>query len=362
MTASRALGLGLALVGALALIGSLPREARPAPAAHPPAAPRRRSLLSRLRGVRRPARGAWSVLTPTSGAAEPRHECTLAELGGKLYLIGGRGRHHVDVWDPSSSSWRRGRTRHAELHHAQPIAYRDTIWLWGGMVGPYPDEKPVAHVLLYEPRSDTVRNGPRLPRGRARGSGGAALADGRMLFAGGIVDGHNGGAVPWLDAYEPERGAWARLPDAPHARDHFAAVALGRALYLAGGRTTSLRTGQLLDLTVAPVDVFDFESQRWSTLREPLPTLRAGVAAVALGGELVVIGGESAAQRAAHDEVEAYDPRARAWRALPRLAEGAHGTGAVALGGRIYLAGGAATRGGDAGPPRESALVQVYQP
>jgi hypothetical protein len=61
---------------------------------------------------------------------------------------------------------------------------------------------------------------------------------------------------------------------------------------------------------------------------------------------VVVIGGESGRQVAAHSEVEAYDPKTGAWTALPALPVGRHGMQAVMVGDRVHVLAGSGNRGG----------------
>lgn len=67
---------------------------------------------------------------------------------------------------------------------------------------------------------------------------------------------------------------------------------------------------------------------------------------MAFGSKVLVIGGESGSQVAAHSEVEAFDTKSGKWEALPSLKQGRHGTGAVIINGKIYIAAGSGNRGG----------------
>lgn len=139
------------------------------------------------------------------------------------------------------------------------------------------------------------------------------------------------------------------LPDIPRHRDHFHAAVIDDILYLAGGRRSSFATGQVFDLTIPEVDVFDFKSGEWDNLppAADLPTERAGTATVATDSHLIVIGGESTAMEDAHAEVEAYNPATSEWTVLPQLITGRHGTQAILHEGRIYTAAGSRVRGAD---------------
>jgi hypothetical protein len=69
-------------------------------------------------------------------------------------------------------------------------------------------------------------------------------------------------------------------------------------------------------------------------------------AALTVGWDLIVFGGESMAQTSAHQEVQALDTRTGQWRSLPSLLQGRHGTGVVLSDGAFYTCAGAGERGG----------------
>lgn len=304
------------------------------------------------------AAGRWEILE-AEGTPVKRHECALAEAGGRLFLIGGRGIKPVDIFDPATRRWTQGATPPEEIHHFQAVSHGGLVYVVGALTGRFPAEPAVSHVLVYDPARDQWRRGPEVPEGRRRGAAGAVFHRGKIYVLGGLTEGHDGGFVPWLDAFDPATGRWEALPDAPRARDHFHAAVVGGKLYAAGGRTTSARTKQTMNLTIAEVDVFDFQTGRWSTLPGPegaLPTRRAGTGAVAWGEWVLVLGGESGAQQAAHAEVEALHTPTGRWHKVASLARGRHGIQAVLLGDRVYTAAGSGDRGG--GPELDS--IEVF--
>lgn len=217
----------------------------------------------------------------------------------------------------------------------------------GAMTGPYPNEKPLDKVVAYYPETDEFRLTHTIPEDRRRGGAGAALYNGKIYVVGGITNGHNDGYVSWLDEYDPETGDWKILPDAPHARDHFQAVVAEDKLYALAGRTTSKATRQVFDLTVAAVDVFDFETGEWLPADQTtvLPTPRAGNMAFAWHGEVIVGGGETI-RRVAHNEVEAFNVTTGSWRRWASLHRGRHGSGFAVVGDYVYTASGCGNRGG----------------
>jgi len=289
--------------------------------------------------------GAWEIL-PVQGEPVAREEAGFVEAGGKFFLIGGRHENPVDIFDPKTHSWTKGAVPPLEIHHFQPVAFEGRIYVLQAMTGPYPREKPVPYVLIYDPAKDQWTKGPEIPAQRLRGASGVVVHNGKIYLVAGILDGHWSGAVPWFDEFDPRSGQWRVLPDAPHARDHFLAAMIGGKLYAPGGRTSSGATQQVFDLTVSAVDVFDFRGGKWSALPQDLPTQRAGGMTAVVGTRLVVLGGESMAHLPAHAEVESYDTRTGRWETLPPLVQGRHGTGALVYQGRVYTASGAGNRGG----------------
>jgi N-acetylneuraminic acid mutarotase len=228
------------------------------------------------------------------------------------------------------------------------------------MNGKFPHEKPLDSIYIYNTETDQWKTGPPMPAGRLRGSGGAVLYKNKIYLVCGIKDGHWDGFATWMDEFDPETGAWTVLPDAPHARDHFNAAVIGHKLYLAGGRRTSFKTREIATLTVPEIDVFDFKSKTWQTLPASanLPTLRAGCTAVKYKDDLVIIGGESAAQKESHHQAEAFDTKTGTWKKLPPMVTGRHDTGALTYKGAIYIAAGSANSGG--GPDQNT--IEVLKP
>jgi N-acetylneuraminic acid mutarotase len=301
----------------------------------------------------------WQIIT-TQGEPVKREDCGFVEANKQFYLIGGRGIKSVDVFDPKTNSWIHKNNTPFEMHHFQAVTYKNQVYIIGGMAGGYPHEKPLENIYIYNFQKDEWQKGPAMPPGRLRGSGGTVVYNNKIYLIGGIRDGHFDGTVSWMDEFNPETGSWKTLPDAPRGRDHFHAVVIDKQLYLAGGRRTSAKTNEVIQLTIPEVDVFDFKTQTWKTLpaSQDLPALRAGCTAVAWKQKLVVIGGESITQKESHHEAEAFDPKTGSWTKLANLVTGRHDTGALSYKNKIYIAAGAANRGG--GP--DQSTIEVLTP
>ncbi|WP_114783520.1 Kelch repeat-containing protein [Botryobacter ruber] len=292
-------------------------------------------------------KSTWETLT-CEGAPSARHENSFVEVGGKLYLLGGRGIKPVDIFDPERKSWSKGQEPPVEVHHFQAVAYAGKIYIVGAMTGAYPREKPLERILIYNPGADAWEWGATIPADRRRGSAGVVVAGDKAIVVSGIIDGHWEGHVPWVDSYDFKTGEWSKLPDAPRPRDHFHAAIKNGIIYCAGGRNSSTKTGETFTLTIPEVDVYDTRKKRWSTLpaANNIPTQRAGASSIFLKNDLLLIGGESAAQTTAHNEVEAYNIKEKTWRKLPPLNTGRHGTQAIYYKNAVFLAAGCGNRGG----------------
>lgn len=289
--------------------------------------------------------GMWTAVNSSNGSKpQARHEASYVNVGSKFYLIGGRGKLTVDVFDPAAKTWISGTNKPPfQIHHFQGVELNGLIYILGAFTGSYPGETPVANVYIYNPASDTWTEGPLIPEGRRRGSAGAVVYNNKIYLVGGIQNGHTSGWVSWLDEFDPSTGSWTPLNDAPRNRDHFQAVVIGDKLYAAGGRNSGLTS--VFDDTMGEVDVYSFSTGQWSTMTNSLPTERAGVTAVGVDNELLIIGGESGAGPNAHAETEALNVTTGEWRTLDDLIQGRHGTQALVYNGAVYIAAGSGARG-----------------
>ena len=291
--------------------------------------------------------GQWTDL-PTTNTCTARGESALAEVKGKIYLLGSRGIRPVDVLDLTTKTWTVLAKPPIELHHFQAITYKNEIWVLGGLTGNYPHELPVDHIYIFNPKENIWRKGPALPSNRLRGSAGVTLYKNKIYLVCGIQDGHWDGHVAWLDVFDPKKNKWTTLADAPHARDHISVQVVKDKLYVTAGRRTTAKTNNVINIKEPATDVYDFKSNTWTTLPDSgnIPTLRAGSSAVTYQDQLIVIGGESDSQVPAHSEVESLNVINHTWTKLPNLKQGRHGTGAIILKNKIYIIGGAGNRGG----------------
>ena len=292
----------------------------------------------------------WQTLA-CSGSPHARHENGFAELDGKFYLFGGRRIQPVDVFDPAKNTWSHKSPPPMEIHHFQPVIIDDSLWLLGTMTGVFPRETPLETVYIYHPSTDTWSEGPAIPEGRRRGGAGCVLhSDGWIYLVGGIIDGHHSGTQAWFDRVHPQTGEWEILPDAPCKRDHAPAAIIGNKLYFFGGRETGRHNGgdynALFFATIPQVDVYDFETGEWSTLKDDIPVQTAAGGAGVIDGKIYYVGGE-AGRPEAFTELQIYDPQTDTWEQGPELNRARHGTNALVYQNCLWIAAGSGARGGE---------------
>jgi len=285
---------------------------------------------------------AWNRVIPTDGtSAFPRHEAGALVYQGNMYLLGGRATNNLQQFDPAANSWTDLGPLPTEMHHFQPVEFNGGIYVIGSFRCCYPDEVTNPEIFRYDIASSQWSMVGTMPAGRLRGSMGAVVYNNKIYLIGGNTQGHNGGAVPWFDEYDPVSGAWIALADAPHARDHFMAAIIGDELVATSGRQSLRSAGN----TVSATDIYDFGSGTWSTEAE-IPTPRGGAMAVPFNSSIVVLGGESLVQDGAHTNAEVFDLPTRSWGTIQDMLTPRHSGGAAVIGDDLHVVSGNITRGG----------------
>lgn len=278
-----------------------------------------------------------------------RHECSFVQAGDRFVMFGGReSAQQLDMYDYINNTWSQGAQAPLEFNHFQARTYEGLIWVIGAFKNnTYPNEVPAEHIYMYNPAAQEWIKGVEIPEQRRRGGAALVMRKDKFYIIGGNTSGHNGGYVAWFDEYNPATGEWKVLADAPHARDHFHGVTMDDNLYAMGGRLSGGEGGVFAPL-VAQVDVYDFNSQTWSTLDAALnlPTPRAGASIANFDNEIYVMGGEGAEAGPAFNVVEIFDPQSKLWRNGTSMNHHRHGTQAIVSGDGIYIAGGSPNRGG----------------
>ena len=285
-----------------------------------------------------PARGdGWRT---AAALPVPRQEVAVAELGGRVYVIGGFTVNAgvsdlVEVYDPGLDAWGVAAPLPTPVHHAAAVSVGGLLYVVGGWTDLF-FTVLLDSVYAYEPGRDLWV--PREPMPTARGSVAVAAWDGRIYAMGGSPAARERDFA----VYDPAMDAWTPLPDLITPRNHLAAGVIGGLIYAVGGRIGSIAPS----LNTGALEVFDPSMGQWTAL-PPMPTARSGIAAAVLDGQLVVFGGEGNDERpdGMFEEVEAYDPVSGLWTPRAPMPTPRHGIGAAVLGDEIFIPGGGPVEG-----------------
>jgi uncharacterized protein (TIGR03437 family) len=285
---------------------------------------------------------------------EPNSEFAVAELGGKIYVLGGypanrQTKDTVQVYDPVTDQWELAPPMPVPLNHNMAAAAGGKLYMIGGQftdagAGNFSDR-----VFEYDPAARQWRERARMPT--ARGAGVAVVVDGKIYVAGGRPPRGADFAV-----YDPQADSWRTLPDLPTQRNHLAGAAAGGKVYILGGRFEGGATSPQSDA----VEVYDPVANRW-TSAAPLPRPRGGVNGLEALGCIHLFGGEgnTGGPNGLYPDHDVYNPVANSWTRLGPMPIPVHGvTGAAFVGGLIYLPGGGTSQGGNSG----SLNHQVFRP
>lgn len=271
--------------------------------------------------------GSWSTGTPLPA---PRSEIAAAVLDGRLYVAGGFGVPRGVIlgdflaYDPATERWTELARLPEPRHHAALTSLGGRLYLTGGGVDGF---APRANTWAYDPATDHWTALAPMPEPR-RAHATLALND-RLYVVGGVIANRTLQAPTW--AYDPATSEWRDgLAPIPTYSEHLAAAAVDGAIVAIGGRGTQ---------NVDAVERYDPATDTWAALA-PLPTARSGLTASLLDGGIHVIGGESADPPKVFRDHEVFDVASGAWSVAPPLDRGRHGLGSGVIDGRLYVVGG----------------------
>ncbi|MDQ3365357.1 MAG: kelch repeat-containing protein, partial [Myxococcota bacterium] len=265
----------------------------------------------------------------------PTQETAVVAVASKLYVLGG---FHTDlgvvsavqIFDPAACTWSMGPALPKPLHHINVASVGGAIYVLGALETL--SFTATGEVWAWNPASETTWSArTAMPAGTQRGSSVVATIGDQIYVAGGLRN----GAVADVSRFDPATNEWTALPALPAARDHACGGALDGRLVVAGGRQANITSTSPTLFAYAP-------GGAWSELA-PMPTARGGTACGVLGDQLVVVGGEGNpdAPSGVFPQVEAYSATTTAWTTLAPMPTPRHGMGAAAIGGKLYVPGGA---------------------
>ena len=274
-----------------------------------------------------------------SNLLEANSEMCVAELDGKIYVMGGYPASRVtvrtvQVYDSAQNRWSLTTPLPIPLNHSMAASVNGRVYIIGGQT----DAASAYTNTVFEYNPATSNWTARAPMPTARSAGAAAVIDNLIYVAGGRPPRGNDFA-----AYDPLDNQWTTLPNLPTARNHLAVGAIDGKIYVAGGRFGAGFTSEMTDI----LEVYDPATHTWTT-NAPMPTVRGGVNSMAVNNRFFVFGGEG--PDGVFPDMEMFVASLNRWYRLEPLPTPVHGvTGSAYLNGWIYLPGGGDSVGGSSG-------------
>jgi N-acetylneuraminic acid mutarotase len=320
------------------------------------------------------AQGKWATLAPFP---EPAEEVYGIGANGKFYVFGGIGpgwtpKSMVYEYDPAGDQWTRKKSMPVGLHHIALAEIGGKIYVLGGFSKP--EKGPTAWVPMdtafeYDPRADSWK--PLAPLPKKRGAAAAAVVGGKIYLIGGAGT-HPGSKETSLhparphrslgdnDVYDPATNTWTVRNPMPTARNHAAIGAVNDKIYVIGGRIGAAFITRASNTDI--VEVYDPATDQWGDLKAPMPTPRSATAWGTYNNRIYVAGGEvrNETHSATFRKFEMYDPATNTWTTLPPMVFPRHGTAGDIVNGRFHVVSGDVQSGGAPGAHIESDVHEVF--
>ncbi len=176
-----------------------------------------------------------------------------------------------------------------------------------------------------------------------------AEANGKLYVLGGYPPSRQ--TARTVQIYDVASDRWQLGPELPQPNNHGMAAAVNGKIYLLGGQTTDDQNGATAVNTVYELDP---AKGAWVE-KAPMPTARSGGVAVALNGKIYVAGGRVPRG----NDFAAYDVATDKWEVLPNLPSQRNHIAGAAINGRIHIVGG---RLGNGLSPLKSDAHEVFDP
>jgi len=243
-----------------------------------------------------PVADTWRFAAPLN-RGRSWHGATLLP-DGRVLVVGGESTlHHqllgggAEIYDPTADRWTLTQPNHrqARWQPAVSLLPDGRVLVTGGSHS----EGLMAPAEIYDPRTDrwSYAGDLQIPR---YGHSATPLADGRILFAGGVDDAFFVSSVGRSELYVASEGRFVLVPRASLPRaDHSATLLPDGSVVISGGWTDSAgRAGWRHFATTATTEIFDPASDTWRPGADLQVPRFAHTTTLLQGGALLIVGGK----------------------------------------------------------------------
>lgn len=267
--------------------------------------------------------GTWET---KESMITPRTEFGLAEVNGKIYVVGGKtgGKYYslVEEYDPLTNTWSQKADMPTARTHFAIIEVNDKIYAIGGLGA---NQVFLNTVEEYNPSTDTWITKASMPTPRDYFT--IAQAHGKIYVVGGRKSDLSRTNI--VEEYDPVTDTWTTKANIPIKLSNAAAEQVNGKIYVIGG----LANGYLKN-----VQVYDPLTDTW-TAKSNMPIGRCSLDLAKVNGKIYAIGGNSK-EEAYLNKVEEYDTVTDTWTTKANMPTGRKGLGAIGINNKVYAIGG----------------------
>jgi Kelch motif len=254
--------------------------------------------------------------TPTSlNIPNPHFDGSVASVGNKVLFAGGASNNFqdvsdiVDIYDATTGLWTMANLSQPR-HALTSVTLGTKVFFAGGNSG----GSDSSRVDIYDSQTN---NWSTAELSEPRGYVSPVAVGGKVLFAGGW---DANVARSTVDIYDTQSNSWTSTTLSEPTSGQYQATSVGNLALIANNDS---------------VDIYNSQTNSWST-PHPLSHPRSTVAAITLGTQVIIAGGQDAF--GGTDAVDIYDSQSDQWHTA-NLSEGRF-TSPVVFDGKAYFMGG----------------------
>ena len=165
----------------------------------------------------------WELMSPMQ---EAREASASAQLGGKIYVMGGKGKSSVEVYDPILDQWEYGVELPRQTERSCAVTFGEKIILAGGFNG----SSYLSNVLEFESQRGTWLE--LAPLSSAHEGHKSVVKDDRIWVIGGL---NSGNPLDKVESYDALTNTWRQEPSLNTPRSWPVVWSTSEGIYAAGG-------------------------------------------------------------------------------------------------------------------------------